>query len=81
MEDKLPPIVEVKWKDSWSSNTRWTAEELKREGDFIMSSTGYLMHRDKRGINLCGEYRRENKTGRQIQHIPARMILKVRRLK
>ena len=75
-------IVEVTWKDSWSNSAgKWTAEELKREPDFILTSTGYLMHRDKRGINIASEYHKEDKTARHVQHIPAKMILKVRELK
>ena len=82
MKEKLPPIVEVKWKDSWTNNgAKWSREDLRREPDFILTSTGYLMHRDNRGINIAGEYRKEDKMGRQVQHIPAKMILKVRRLK
>jgi len=82
MQKKMPVVVEVEWKDSWTNDTgRWSAKQLREEPDFILTSTGYLLHRDKRGINLAGEYREQDKTGRHVQHIPAEMILEVRKLK
>lgn len=77
-----PKIVEVIWRDSWSSNnTKWKAEDLQREPDFILKSIGYLLHQDKRGVNIAGEYREEDKAGRQIQHIPKALVIKIRELK
>ena len=79
---KLPPIVEITWKDSWTnSGGKWSSEDLRREPNFILTSAGYLIHRDKRGINIAGEYRKEDKMGRHVQHIPAAMVLRVKRLK
>jgi len=81
MKKQDPPIVEVKWKDSWTNGTgKWTAEDLRKEPDFILTSAGYLIHRDKRGINIAGEYRAEDKAGRHVQHIPAQMILSVKKI-
>lgn len=81
MKKKPISIVEIKWKDSWTSSLRkWNAEDLRQEPDFISTSAGYLMHQDKRGINIAGEYRQEDKAGRHVQHIPAGMILSVKKL-
>lgn len=75
-------IVEITWKDSWSNSTaKWTVEEIKREPDFLLKSTGYLLHRDRRGINIASEYRDVDKTARHVQHIPATLILKVKEAK
>ena len=82
MHKKSCPIVEITWKDSWTSNAgKWTAEDLKKEPDFILTSAGYLLHRDKRGINIAGEYRAADKASRHVQHIPADMIIRVKTLK
>ena len=82
MTKKLPPTVEVIWKDSRTNSTgKWSREDLKHEPDFILTSAGYLMHRNKRGINIASEYRKEDKLGRHVQHIPAAMVLKVKKLK
>ena len=79
---KSCPIVEITWKDSWTSSMgKWNVEDLKKEPDFILTSAGYLLHQDKRGINIAGEYREVDKMGRHIQYIPASMIIRVRRLK
>ena len=76
-----PKVVEVTWEDSWSSNSNWTVDELKREPGMILHSTGYLINRDKKGIDLAGEYRENREMGRHIQHIVASTIIKVRELK
>ena len=82
MKEKLPQIVEVKWKDSWtSSDTKWTRKQLEEEPDLILTSAGYLVHQDKRGINLATEYRIENGICRHVHHIPAGLILKIRKVK
>lgn len=77
----MPKIVEVTWRDSWTNtNQKWRAEDFKNEPDFILNSVGYLVHQDKRGVNIVGEYRQEDKCGRQAQHIPKAMILKIRKI-
>ena len=82
MKEKQPPIVEVRWKDSWTNATgKWTAEDFHQEPNFILTNAGYLIHQDERGINLASQYREEEKESRHVQHIPAGMILKVRKLK
>jgi len=82
MQEKMPVVVEVKWRDSWSNSTsRWTVDELRKEPDLVLMYTGYLIHRDKRGIDLASQYRAADKSCRHVHHIPQANILKVRKLK
>jgi hypothetical protein len=86
-KDRFLPFVEVTWRDSYSvKESAWTSMEeadeshLASKKSALCTSIGAVVKRDKIGLTLAMSMTAGGQVG-GLWHIPAGMVVKVRRLR
>ena len=74
---KLGDNVVVTWLDAWCDQAETTEEDW--HDDCPVTTFGRLVRRTPRVVSVAGEVLRNGKEYRAVTHVPAGMVVSVRR--
>jgi hypothetical protein len=78
---KLGSVVKITWEDAWSDPNYYTYKSISEEKPYLTHSVGILIGNDKSGMSIARERFDSDGRFRSVQHIPYKMIRKVKALK
>jgi len=62
--------VHIVWEDAWMSTGTWTRDEFKKEPQYLLHDSGFLLYEDKEKVVLGAEERVGRESWRYVHTIP-----------
>ena len=77
-------LVEIVWRDTWSSHSVWTEADQWKEEDLLkkmtMMSVGYIIKKTKRIMWICADISGQDSRQGRIQSFPLGCIISIRKI-
>lgn len=74
MDDSLPPLVLVIWRDAYFDFDRGGVDDLEPRDDYLVRTVGHLISRGEKFTTIAQEALPDGDGYRAVSHIPNEII-------